>query len=245
MRKFKIVCSLFVMMLVLSGCSMKTEFNMNIKNDKSMDFSVIMAYDNELIDGMLSMEGDGETSEYTDEQRWEAIENSNETEEDEKKPEDYGFKESKYEEGEYKGYKYTKTISNIDDISGETANFKLSEFQNISDSVVFVKDGSNYKAKLVMNSEDQEAETEGYDIGIDMLFTVTLPNKPISHNATKVSEDGKTLTWNLTDSGTQNVEFEFSFNNNTMLYIGLGIGAVAVVGVIAAVVISKKKKTTL
>ena len=39
-----------------------------------MDFSIITAMDNELIDGMLSMESEKDS--YTDEERWQMLEES-------------------------------------------------------------------------------------------------------------------------------------------------------------------------
>ena len=44
---------------------------------------------------------------------------------------------------------------------------------------------------------------------MEINYTMTLPEKPIKHNATKVSEDGKTLTWNLLSSDTQNIQVDF------------------------------------
>ena len=201
--------------------------------------------DKELIDGMLSMNNQsGEQTEPTEEERWEMLDESNTEEED---PADFGFKKEKYRDGEYYGYKYSKKISNIDDISSDTVNFKLDEFTNISDKTVFVKKGNTYKTNLVLSSEEQSEETQGYDIGIDMLFVITLPDKPISHNATSVSEDGKTLTWNLLKESSKNIEFEFSFpeNTNTLLYIGIAAGAMIVLtGIGLAVAKITKKQNT-
>lgn len=248
-KKFKAISILSALSLVLCGCSMKTEYNMTINKDKSMDFSVIAAMDKELIDGLLSMENmsiDGEENEntenveYTDEQRWQMLEKQ--TTEDES-PKDLGFTEEKYQENEYYGYKYTKKISNIDDISGNKIDFKLEDFKNISDSKFFVKDGNTYKAKFTMSNEEQSEQTQGYDVGIDMIFTVTLPDKPISHNATETSEDGKTLIWNLLDKDSQNIEFEFSLNeeNNNMLYVVCGLIGIVTVGVFATIFVFKNK----
>lgn len=243
MKKLKVVVSLCVMMLLLSGCKMKVEYDMTIKNNKSMNFSIITALDNELIDGMLSMEnGNGEQSSFTDEQRWEVLENDLNDSEDGENPEDYGFSVSKYEEGEYKGYQFTKKIDNIDEISGDVANFELSNYQNISDSIVFVKNGETYKANFVLSSEEQSSSTQGYDIGIEMKYVVTLPNKPISHNATEVSKDGKTLTWNLLNADSQNIEFEFTLKDNTMLYIGIAAGVVIIFIILIVVIVSNGKK---
>ena len=44
-------------------------------------------------------------------------------------------------------------------------------------------------------------------------YTVQLPNKAISNNATLVSNDGKTLTWNLDLTQDTDIQYEFSFNS--------------------------------
>lgn len=240
MKKIFILCmSLFL----ISGCSMKAEYNMNIKNDKSMDFSVTSAFDDELIEAMLSMkdmdsEESDEEKEYTDEEKWKMLEDSQNNEDDEKSPEEYGFTKERYEEKEFKGFKYTKRISNIDDISGTTANFNMEDFAKISESIVFVKNKNNYKANFKLSSDE---DTSGYDIGVDIKFSVTLPNKPISHNATTVSEDGKTLTWNLLEKGSKNVEFEFEIQTFSIVpYIY--IGTFTLLLIIVLVIFTKKKK---
>ncbi|MBE6138462.1 MAG: hypothetical protein E7173_01800 [Firmicutes bacterium] len=249
MKKIKPLVLLCAVVALLSGCSLKYEYNVTIKPDKSMDFSIIMAMDEELIDGMLSMQSQtGEQTKHTDEERWEMLEEAatEDTATEDTDPANFGFTTEKYRKDQYYGYKYNKKISNIDDISGTQANFKLEEFQNISDKTVFVKNGNVYKANLVLTSEEQSESTEGYDIGIDMLFVITLPNKPISHNATSVSEDGKTLTWNLLKESSKDIEFEFSLNEstNTMLYICIAAGAFIGFAIIGFVTSNNKKKST-
>ena len=53
-------------------------------------------------------------------------------------------------------------------------------------------------------------------------FSVTLPTKAISSNASSVSEDGKTLTWDLKHGELNEVKFEFRLSNTNMI-----IGVVA------------------
>ena len=243
MKKFKaiIFCTAI---LLLCGCTMKAEYKMEIKDDKSMTFSATTAMDDELLEGLLSMSDmDGEEEvEYTDEDKWAYLESSK-TEE----PAQSGFTEERYEEGNFKGYTYTKKINNIDDISGDTANFTLEDFMDIDNKVVFVKNGETYKASFLLSSEGMSEETDGYNIGMDYTFVVTLPNKPISHNATSVSKDGKTLTWNLTEVGSKNIEFEFSFepaNEFPIVWVAVGAGIIVLVAVVA-VIISKNKKNNV
>lgn len=248
MNKSRKLLSLLMFVLVMCGCSMKAEYDMAINEDKSMDFTVIAAYDNELIDAMISMQsGSEEQKEYTDEERWAMLDGFEKSEEEDTvDPEEYGFKLERYSEGEYKGFKYTKRIPNIDDISGTTANFNLDEFQNISDNIVFVKDGNKYKANIAKPTE--ETDTQGYNVGVEMIFKVTLPSAPISHNATSVSEDGKTLTWNLVEEGINSVEFEFSIDSkkntsdNKLIYIGVLSSVVVISGISIAVMLNGAKK---
>lgn len=239
MKKVVFLC---IMMLALCGCSLKSEYYIGIKDDKSMEFSVIGAFDEEVINAILLMYNNGEEKEYTEEEFWAILDESFAQSED--TPENYGFAIEKYQEGKYKGYKIFKNISNIDDISGEVATFKLEEYQNISETVVFVKNGDNYKANFEFNN-DEFSSVEGYEgyenVGGEYKFVVTLPNRPISHNASEVSEDGKTLTWNMVDGNLQNIEFEFSFeSNSTIYYIGFAVGIAVIFGlIIAAVNVSK------
>lgn len=78
----------------------------------------------------------------------------------------------------------------------------------------------------------------------DLKFEVTLPSEAIKHNATKVSDDKKTLTWDLTK--TDKIEFSFQTNGSSAMMTYIIIGSIALL-VIAAVVIiiitnNKKKK---
>ncbi len=66
--------------------------------------------------------------------------------------------------------------------------------------------------------------TDGLDLNMDldelkelitMNYVVTLPNKPIKHNATTTSKDGKILTWDLMQTNKINYEFTFTTENST------------------------------
>lgn len=251
----KKIIVLLVATLFLSGCTMQGNYEMEIKNDKSFDFSVIMAFDDELIDMMLSSENSDTTgttdnqgttdttgtvnNEYTDEERWAFIDS---LAEDSSELKDAGYTTERYEKDGYKGIIATKTIDNIDDVTGENPNFYLANYDTVGDAVMFKKNGDTYSANLILSAPDQAQINMNLNgTGIVSTFTVTLPNKPISHNAINVSEDGKTLTWNLTGNGSENIEFEFSFGNNMLLYIGLGIAGLIVLLLIIFLVIKRRK----
>lgn len=91
---------LIMSIILLTGC-VKMDVSMEIKNDKSMDLSIIMAYDKGLQESL---------EEYK-------------TSSDEKKITEYekkGFYVQKYDENGKSGYKITKQIKNIDDYSTES-----------------------------------------------------------------------------------------------------------------------------
>lgn len=226
---------------------MQTNYEMKIKNDKSMDFSVIVAFDDELIDSMLSSsdtsastdnQNSSATREYTDEERWALVDS---TMSDTGELEDAGYKVERYDKDGFKGIKATKNIANIDDVTGKNPNFDLADYDTVGNAVMFAKSGNNYKAKLILAAPEQTQQyTTFYSSGIISEFVVTLPSKPVSHNATSVSDDGKTLTWDLTGTGSQSVEFEFAFSNNLWLYIVLGIIAIVVIALAVMLLLKRK-----
>jgi uncharacterized membrane-anchored protein YhcB (DUF1043 family) len=76
-----------------------------------------------------------------------------------------------------------------------------------------------------------------------MKMTVNLPVKPSASNATSVSNDGKTLEWDLLNLGPdQSIHLEFVLVN-IWLIIGLCFVAAAIlIGIVLAVVLSLRKK---
>ena len=86
MKNFGKVLIVLVSVMLLDGCGVKVEYNAKINNDNSMEFSVLAAYDNEMIDAMMSNDSSindntgldssygvtdsSQTPSYTDEDRW-------------------------------------------------------------------------------------------------------------------------------------------------------------------------------
>lgn len=180
--------------------------------------------------------------------------------EDYKYLEDLGYKVEEFEETKdgttVSGVKITKTFDNIDDITASkkvTVNFNdLFSEENkdkIKDVKFFYKDGKNYVADFVFDfldgaSEDERKQSESYDsMMTNLSYKIKLPVKAGENNASKVSEDGKELIWNLKYSKLNKVNFSFALGNNLLPIIIAVVAGVAVVGgVVAVVVVSKKKK---
>lgn len=77
---------------------------------------------------------------------------------------------------------------------------------------------------------------------MEFLFKVNLPYKYVSSNATEESEDGKTLTWKLNDSGDTAISFTFYILNWTHIYIVGGISLVVLAALIITIIILIKRK---
>ena len=261
---------------LLCGCEMKEEIEVSINDDKSMDIEVIMGFDDELIDTMMSMaeneeeipttdntkedeileddttEEDEEIKEYTDEERQQYLrENMNFEGTDTTELESKGFTVEEFQDEKYTGYKLTGKIDNIDNLIG-SPDFNLDEITQINDKKIFVKEGSVYKGKIeVGDPTDMEGETDSTNsVNLIYNFTLNLPNKVKTSNATTVSEDGKTLTWNLSSGNISTIEFEFEFpsiftflKDNMLLTAGIVVVVVLlIVGTITIILKKSNKK---
>ena len=260
MKKIKYLLLLCLVTICLTGC-VKFNANMDIKKDKSMDFSIVYAFDKTIF---------GETNKLK--------------EEDLAEVKKQGFTLTKYSEGNFEGFTLTKKIANIDEVSTDKdVVYDLSGMmnENTDNSFIFKvvkgKDKNTYTAKIKFNANDSglnssddeetpdEAITTGEDtttIGaldatgensmdlskltesMDLSFNVTLPNGAISSNATTKENDNKKLSWKLNASGQEYIEFAFELSNSTnnmILYIGIGVlGLVAIMALV--IILSKKKK---
>ena len=275
MKKIKNTVLISVIALLLTGC-VKYNANMDIKKDKSMDFTIIYAVNSTLL----------ENKELLDE---------NEKEEVKKQ----GFTVEDYSEDNMKGVKLSKKINNIDAVSDEEEKqYSLSGILNSNtnkdkEAIFKVKKGlikNHYTAKFEFNagdsdlnsttgaeeeatttdeteeqenddtkweweteensSESNESETNSdLDLSsltsnLDLSFNVTLPYSAVSSNATTKNDDNKSLSWNLSPTKKDAIEFEFELYNWTNIYIGIGVILIIIIVAILLILNLKKKKTT-
>ena len=187
---------------------------------------------------------ENETVEHTDSERWEYIENYFDKEN--KSLAENGFTINRHEDGEYKGFVYTIKVDNIDDLTGDIPTFSLSDLANLKDSVLFTKSDDKYVLNITLEKIEDEVLAGALDEEIDFetKFEVTLPTAPEKNNATVVSTDGKTLTWQTdqNESLAINLEFGFAKPFNIMDYYYYIVIAVGVILIIFALLFTKKKK---
>lgn len=252
------LCLIVSVMFVLTGC-VKFNANMDIKSDKSMDFSIIYAIDSSMMGDTELIDADGK-----------------------KELEDQGFKLEDYTDDKMKGFKITKNFKNIDEVSSDAdVEYSLSGImsKDNKDAKVFkVQKGffkNTYKAKFKFSTgdsglsgntsseddtpivyddnstdgdntlditSDNNTDLSNFNKNMDLKFNLTLPSDARNHNAS-FNDNNRKLSWDLISSGTQYIEFEFDMLNMNNIYIciGLGVLVVALIGACGFMVINKNK----
>lgn len=237
------VALILVTVLLLSGC-MKYNINMSIDENKDVTISAIVAMDKSMTQGL-------ESGESTDD-------------EDVKALKEKGYTYEKYSTDEWDGAKLTKKVGNLDEIS--TTDPITVELDKLFDEKTkdfkyyFQKKESGSKTTYIGNfkidasegsdstSSETDEMTKSLMSSMDLKYVVTLPVKSDSNNATKVSKDGKTLTWDLTYGKVSDIKYEFSLNESgnkkqTILIVAGAAVAVVAVAVTVVVINSKKKES--
>jgi hypothetical protein len=116
-----------------------------------------------------------------------------------------------------------------------------------ADKLKVEKHGFRYKVSWDVTESDGYEDSKEYGKNLSTYggyakFVVKLPYKPISSNAHKVSNDGKTLTWYLFDlEQGEAVELEFSLVNWPLI-IGLLVGLIVVAAAVVVIIIILRKK---
>lgn len=219
MKKIGKIFVVLLTVLLMTGC-VKESIHMNIKKNGDVELSLIMAF----ADSAASYMGDMDElkEEYTEK----------------------GYKVEDYVEDDMKGIKVTRTYK-IDDVSSDKeVTVDLGEFlEEPNDKPVFFqKSGKNYKANFTIDTRSEDLDSSSasmYSANIDISYSVTLPSKPKSHNATKV--DGNTLTWDVKYGELTKVNYEFSLNGSNVLWIIIAIIGVAAVAIVIVVVVMGRK----
>lgn len=246
--------------LLSTGC-VKMNLSMDIRKDKSMDFVIIEAVDETL----MNQQGDSQNSSGSmmDDKTIEELKKN-------------GYQVENYSENSLVGYRISKTIKNIDDVSTEqeiTSNIGLSES---SDQPIFkIKKGffkNKYQAKIVstdsskvtdqldssetntdeddfssdMITEEEDTSLDDIDYSsmlasLDMKFSVNVPYKALSSNATEVSNDGKSLTWKLTELKEDEMKFEFELYNTNNIILVAGVTDVLLI-ILIILLLNRAKK---
>lgn len=203
MKKIKyLIVGLFL--ILLTGCS-SYDMSMSINRNKSMDLSI----------NIVSTSKE-EISKYIDSLK--------------EKYEVNDFKVEEFTRDNNYGIRITKHYDNIDNNSfaERTDKFDLlylynNDYDKSIETKIFNVDkgfaSNRYAANFFVDLTNKDTDLSNTKV----TFVVYLPKGSVSNNASSVSEDGNTLTWNITNKGRTDIEFVFELGSYDTIYFIVAI----------------------
>ena len=225
-RKLLLIGVALVMLLSLFGC-IRFEETVKINADGTADIRALIAYS----DSAASMLG-GAAIEPSEEQIAEY--------------EAKGFVYEPYQEDGFTGYRLARKGVSLEELANngdesEVGSELVGNFMQV--------DGKHVTIHFTPYTDEDYEESGAYLSMINsydgyMRFTIELPVKPSEHNATTVSNNGKTLTWDLTAmKANEAAHAEFDLPNGSvwtwLLPVLCAVGA-AIIAVVLVLMFRKK-----
>lgn len=224
MKKVLSLATIMIMLLImLTGC-VDVNYEVTLNEDGTADIAYIYGFDKATLEQM------GITAEDMTSDMKENAEES-------------GYTIEPYSDDSIEGFTAKKHVENPADISLEEA-FGI-DYVTDSEENQFRIDKKGSKTTYSQNANiDLSSMDETMASMVTMKYTVNLPAKAGENNASEVSKDGKTLTWNLTAGEVNEINFEASSSSPVVKIVIIVVVALVVLGVIIAVVImiGKSKK---
>ena len=229
-RKLLLIGVALVMLLSSVGC-IRFEETIKFNADGTADIRALVAYS----DSAASMLG-GAAIEPSEEQIAEY--------------EAKGYTYESYQEDGFTGYVLTRNGISLEELEEELANSEdESEMGSALVGNFLQVDGKHITIHFTPYSDEDYEETGMYLSMINsyngyIRFTIELPVKPSEHNATSVSNNGKTLTWDLTTmKANEAAHAEFDLPSGSvwtwLLPVLCAVGA-AIIAVVLVLMFRKK-----
>lgn len=218
MKKVLSLCAIMIIaLIVLTGC-VNVNYEVTLNKDGTADVAYVYGFQKEFLEQM------GTTAEdMTSDMKQNAEESEYEIE--------------TYSDDEVEGFKAKKHVENLAEISLEEAfgseNVTDSEENQFKVEKKGLKTVYSQNAKIDLSTMDETTAS-----AVTMKYTVNLPVKAGNNNASEVSKDGKTLTWNLKAGEVNEINFEAS---SSALVTGIIIAVIVLVVIGAAIVAAIKK----
>lgn len=204
MKKLKCFLTL-ILLFFITGCS-NYNMTMKIDKDKSMIYTVTIlsnGYNSTLANNI---------SIYKE------------------KYEQYGYSVKEYNQDNKYGMVISKVFDNIDDIAqGKRSDefnllylYEIGYNADIESKMFNVDKGiatNRYAANFYIDLSNLEINLNNATV----TYNVELPNGTLSNNANYVSNDNKTLTWNITSLGKTEIDYVFELKSYDTIYYGIAI----------------------
>jgi hypothetical protein len=155
-----------------------------------------------------------------------------------------------YSEDDYLGYVFTIQDQDLNAIINAVDGVETSFGGLSSDVVSITNDGMSYTFQGKLFDDDDVSTFELYktdflNYGGCVNVVLHLPEKASSSNATFVSDDGKTLTWDLLNTGVnQQMRAEFRLIPSYYIYIMVALAIIVPMLLLIATIlrVTRKKK---
>ena len=191
--------ALCVLLTLLTGC-IRIEIGIDVKKNGKADVSLLYAVSDGLMEDSSAGLSEEDIEEYENE----------------------GWSVEPYSKDGYTGYYLKRSdadLTNTELMDGSSGNVR--------------KEGSRYIIDLSVLPESDQLDIRSSaswikSMGGSFVVRMTLPVKPVAHNATSVSSDGKTLEWDILSMDTDSIHVEFDAGSNVLLYALIAAAAIVI-----------------
>lgn len=227
MKKATIMMAFLVLAICLTGC-MRFNTSITIKGNGKMDVNMLFAS----MDTSSYTDGDSSSSGLTPEQK--------------KQYQDDGWDVQDYSSDGYTGFTLSKKNVDLKDINATMK--QTSENTNQSSNFSIKREGLKYVLKWQVYSDSDKgsmSQAAPYikQAGGYMKFTLNLPSKAISSNATTVTNDGKTLEWDLLNlGGDGTIEATYSLISIPLVIVLVVVAVLLIAAAVVVVILVLKKR---
>lgn len=223
-KKISIIILFFLCTTILTGC-MRFTTKVKVKTNGKADISIIYAISKEL------SEMGGKTFSKDEVESIEAK----------------GWQCDNYSEDNFVGYRMSKNDVDLYELANAINN--SGEESLNPDQFKVQKNGFNYIIDWKMLNDEQKEQMNTYKnyfniSGGYMSFVLELPFRATNSNATSVSEDGKTLKWDLLALPEEGIHVEFSLPNILFILpdIPFILECIAAIVLVIIAIIKKRSK---
>ena len=217
-----LIVTLLITLVMLTGC-VNVNYEVKVNKNGSGDISYVYAFKKESIQSLNANIEDMLSSMK-------------------KQAEDNGYKTESYEDDEYVGFKSIKHLNNLtEDFSLQEAFGEeyVKEDEGEKDNNIIIKN-SLFKTTISQDAEIDLTKMKDVATIVTMNYTVKLPVKANSNNATEVSKNGTELTWNLTGGEINKIEY-LATGINVLPIVLIVLLVIIVIAVVLYLLVFRKK----
>jgi len=214
------VLILIATLIVLTGCSIDIDYEVRINSNGSGEISYIYGYSKDTLESLQTP-----SDQLVKKQKEQA--------------EEHGYKTEEYKDDKIEGFIATKHIKDI------TKEFDLKEFGDDyidKDKSIMTINKSLFKTEIYQKTEVDLVSLNDVQSAVNIKYTVKLPVKVHSNNATEVSNNGMTAVWKLNPGEVNIIEFTASGINVSSIIFFILLIAIIIACVLYFVMFFNKKK---